>query len=77
MLSGLSRPKVRNHGTLRSSARRWVARKLSMSPAISTSGSHTSRPPAPFDESPSSAAAWPTSSRRAKLSARSRSRAIQ
>ena len=27
MLSGLSRPKVRNHGTLRSSARRWVTQE--------------------------------------------------
>ena len=77
MLSGLSRPKVRNQGTLRSSARRWVSRKPSRSPAMLTSGSHTRRPPAPLEALPSSAAAWLTSSRRAKLSARSRSRAVQ
>ena len=77
MLSGLSRPKVMNQGTLRASARRWVARKLSKSPVMRTSGSHTMRSPAPLAELPSSAAAWPSSSRRARLSARSRSRAVE
>ncbi len=77
MLSGLSRPNVTNHGTLRSSARRWVSRKSSMSAATRTSGSHTRRPPAPLLVSPSSAADWLASSRRARFSARSRSRAVQ
>ena len=77
MLSGLSRPKVTNQGTLRSSARRWVSRKLSMSAATRTRGSQTRRPPAPLEAFPSSAADWLASSRRARFSARSRSRAVQ
>ena len=76
MLSGLSRPKVTNQGTLRASARRWVGEE-----ALQVAGdAHQRLPHQPLAGAVGGVALegrrLADSSRRARFSARSRSRAV-